>query len=411
MTVHGDADAEARADRERPPSTSATGPGRAIEVRELLIADTGKRGASAKILRDFLDVVDTVYRGDPAYIRPLDFDLKERLSAKNPFFDHAEGALFVAYRDGRPVGRCSAQIDREHLGRYKDDTGFFGFFDTVDDEAVATALVERAAAFLRGKGMRQMRGPMSLSVNEEMGCLIEGFDTPPMIMMPHHRAYQGPLLEKTGLAKVKDVLAWHYVAGDVPARAKKASDAIEAMPEITSRPLDPAHLERDVRIVMDIFNDAWSENWGFVPLTEGELKKTATDMKLILIPELTLLVYVDGEPAGFSIVLPNINEMIRDLHGKLFPTGFAKLLYRLKVQGPRTGRLALLGIRKKHRHVRSLAGLSTYMYVKMNDASRALGIGSGELSWTLEDNGPVNVGIRLMGGKIYKRYRVYEKAL
>jgi hypothetical protein len=382
-----------------------------LEVREAVVGPALRKGEGAKILRDFLDVVDVVYAGDPAYVRPLDFDLADRLSKKNPFFDHAEGSIFVAYRDGRPVGRCTAQVDAEHLARYKDDVGFFGFLDTIDDQDVTSALIQKASAYLAGKGMRAIRGPVSLSINEELGCLVEGFDTPPMIMMPHHRPFQGGLLEGTGLAKIKDVYAWQYKTGAVPPRAKKAADDIEAMPEITSRLLDPSELERDVRIVMDIFNDAWSDNWGSVPLTEAELKKTASDMKLLLIPELTLLVYVDGEPAGFSIVLPNINEMIGDLHGKIFPLGFAKLLYRLKVKGARSARLALLGIRKKHRHVRKLAGLSTYMYVKMNDASAAYGIRTGELSWTLEDNGPVNVAIRLMGGKIYKRYRVYEKAL
>lgn len=382
-----------------------------LEVREVAVGPALRKGSGAKILRDFLDVVETIYAGDPAYVRPLDFDLRDRLSPKNPFFEHAEGSLFVAYRDGRPVGRCTAQIDREHLAHYKDDTGFFGFLDTIDDQEIVSALLQKASAYLAGKGMRTMRGPVSLSINEELGCLVEGFDTPPMIMMPHHRPYQGGLVEGTGLAKVKDVYAWLYKTGDVPARAKRASDDIEAMPEITSRLLDPSELDRDVRIVMDIFNDAWSDNWGSVALTESELKKTASDMKLLLVPELTLLVYVDGEPAGFSIVLPNINECIADLRGKMFPLGFAKLLYRLKVQRPKTARLALLGIRKKHRHVRKLAGLSTYMYVKMNDASQKWGIRTGELSWTLEDNGPVNVAIRLMGGKIYKRYRVYEKAI
>lgn len=382
-----------------------------VEVREAPVGAGLRRGPGSKILRDFLDVVDVVYAGDSAYVRPLDFELKERLSPANPFFDHAEGAIFVAYRAGRAVGRVTAQVDREHLARYKDDVGFFGFFDTIDDQAVARALLERASHWLAGKGMRTMRGPVSLSINEELGCLVEGSDTPPMILMPHHRPYQGGLIESFGLSKAKDLFAWRYQAGDVPPRAKRAADDIEAMPEITSRHLDPSEMERDVRVVMDIFNDAWSENWGFVPLTESELKKTAKDMKLLLVPELTLLVYVDGEPAGFAIVLPNLNEIIADLGGKLFPFGLAKLLYRFKVKGTRTARLALLGIRKKYRHVRKLAGLSTYMYVKMNDAGRARGIRTGELSWTLEDNGPINVAIRLMGGKVYKTYRVYEKAL
>lgn len=384
-----------------------------VDVRESAIDASLHRpfSAGAKHLRQFLDVVDDVYRGDPNYVRPLDFDLGQRLSPKNPFFQHAEGAIFTARRGGRVLGRVTAQVDREHLARYRDDVGFFGFFDTVDDQEVASALLDHAARWLREKGMRTMRGPLSLSVNEELGCLVEGFDTPPMLLMPHHRAYQGGLIEGAGLAKAKDVFAWKYSVGEVPVRARRAADEVSALPEVSARPLDPKQLERDVRLVMDIFNDAWSDNWGFVPLTEAELRKMAEDFRLLLVPELTLLVSVDGEPVAFAVALPNLNAMIRDLRGKLLPTGAAKLLWRLKVSGPDEARLILLGVRRKLRHVRKYAGLSTYMYVKMNEAGQRLGIRRGELSWTLEDNGPVNAGIRLMGGKVYKRYRVYERAL
>ena len=362
-------------------------------------------------LRAFLDVVNTVYADDPCYVRPLDFDLKERLSKKNPFFRNAEGTIFVAFRNGKPVGRITAQIDRGHLARYEDATGFFGFLDTIDDEEVCTVLIERAKDWLRARGMKRIRGPLSLNINEEMGCLIDGFDTPPMILMPHHRPYQSKLIEKAGLSKVKDVYAWKYYPGEVTPRAAKAHAEVAKLPEVKVRKMDRKHLARDVRLVMDIFNDAWSENWGSVPLSEAELAKMAQDMKLILDPELTRIAEIDGEPAAFVVALPNINEAIRDLNGQLFPFGVAKLLYRLKVQKPRTVRLALLGIRKKFRKMRQYAGLSTYLYVEMNESGRKLGVQMGELSWTLEDNGPVNVGIKMMGGKIYKTYRVYEGEL
>ncbi|MCU0681323.1 MAG: hypothetical protein MUF34_03525 [Polyangiaceae bacterium] len=385
----------------------------AVDVRQSPINTSLHRpfSSGARHLRQFLDVVDEVYRGDPNFVRPLDFDLGGRLSPKNPFFQHAEGILLTARRGGRVLGRATAQVDREHLARYRDDVGFFGFFDTVDDQEVASALLEHAGRWLRDKGMRTMRGPLSLSINEELGCLVEGFDTPPMLLMPHHRAYQGGLIEGAGLAKVKDVYAWRYGVGEVPTRARRAADEIAALPEVSSRQLEPKHLDRDVRLVMDIFNDAWFDNWGSVPLTEAELKKMAEDFRLLLVPELTLLVSVDGEPVAFAVALPNLNAMIRDLHGKLLPTGLAKLLWRLKVSGPDQARLALLGVRRKLRHVRKYAGLSTYMYVKMNEAGQRLGIRQGELSWTLEDNGPVNAAIRFMGGRVYKRYRVYEQAL
>ncbi|HEY2409654.1 MAG TPA: hypothetical protein VGI10_26800 [Polyangiaceae bacterium] len=357
---------------------------------------------------DFLNVVDYIYQKDPNYVRPLDMDMKDRLSQKNPFFEHGEGTLFTAHRNGWCVGRVSAQIDREHLRRYKDDVGFFGFLDTIDDPEVAQLLLDAAKRWLRERGMKKIRGPMSLSINEEIGCLIDGFDYPPMILMPHHMPYQGGLIEKAGFEKLKDVYAWRYTVGDVPPRARKAHDEIATLPEVRSRHIEMRNLDTEVRTVMDIFNDAWQENWGFVPFTEKELSKMAADLKLIAMPELSYIAEIDGEPAAVALALPNLNELIRDLGGKLGALGLPKLLWRLKVAGPKTARLAILGIRRKYRNQRKYAGLSTYLYTKMNEAGQRTGIKWGELSWTLEDNGPVNVAIKLMGGKIYKKYRVYE---
>ncbi len=363
-------------------------------------------------LKDFLNVVDTIYKDDPSYVRPLDQELKDRLSPKkNPFFEHGEGAIFTAFRDGKCVGRVTAQIDRGHLDRYNDDTGFFGFLDTIDDEEVSRELLARAESWLRGKGMKRARGPLSLSINEELGCLIDGFDTPPYLMMPHHRRYQSALIEKAGYAKEKDFFAWHYDVGDLNARTKKAHAEIQAMPEVTSRTVSMKDIARDVDIVVDIFNDAWSDNWGFVPSTRNEVRKMAQDFKMILIPEITRITSIDGEPAAVAIALPNLNELIQDLQGKLLPLGFMKLLYRLKVRGPRTGRLVILGIRKKYRHVRKYAALSAFLYAEMNNSGRQIGMTHGELGWTLEDNGPVNVGIKVMGGRVSKKYRVFTKSI
>jgi hypothetical protein len=377
----------------------------AIEIREL-------RGGDKKTLRDFLNVVDDVYRACPAYVRPLDFDVSDRLDhKKNPYFEHADGSAWVAYKDGRPAGRISAQIDQEHLKRYHDDAGMFGFFETIDDPEVARALLAEAEAWLKAHGSKRMRGPLSLSTNEETGCLVEGFDSPPSVMMPYNTPYQGGLIERSGFAKLKDFYSWGYTVGDVPPRAQRAHDEIAALPEVTTRNANPKKLLDDVRILIDIYNDAWSDNWGFVPMTENELLKMAKDTSLILMPEITKITFIDGEPAAVAFGLPNINELIKDLHGQLFPFGVLKMLWRLRVKGPRTGRLVILGIRKKWRHVRRYGGLSAYLYVEMNHAAHLLGMESGELGWTLEDNAAINAGIRLMGGKITKKYRVYEKAL
>jgi hypothetical protein len=373
----------------------------AVEIRETRIG--GK-------LNDFLNVVDYIYRGDPNYVRPLDMEMKDRLSLKNPFFEHGEGVIFTAYRNGWCVGRVTAQIDREHLKRYNDDVGSFGFIDTIDDEDVARALLEAASKWLRAKGMKRIRGPLSLSLNDEMGCLVDGFDTPPMIMMPHHRPYQGGLIEKAGFTKSKDAFAWRYQVGDLPPRVRRAHDEIEAMPEIKSRHVDMKNLDADLRILMDIYNDAWSDNWGFVAQTERELSKMAADLKLIAVPELSYITEIDGEPAAVALALPNLNELIGDMKGKLV-VNLPKLLWRLKVVGPHSARLIILGIRKKYRNQRKYAAISAYLYAKMNAAGKRLGLSWGELSWTLEDNAAVNAGIKLMGGKVYKTYRIFEKEL
>lgn len=373
-----------------------------VEVRETKLGGP---------LGPFLDVVDLIYRDDPYYVRPLDMEVRERLSKKNPFFSHGEGVILTAHRNGQCVGRATAHVDREHLALYKDGCGFFGFFDTIDDPEVAKALLDYAANWHRDRHMKRMRGPLSLSTNDELGCLVEGFDTRPYIMMPHHRPYQGALIEGAGLHKIKDLFAWCYEVGSLPARAERAYNDVLAMPEVRVRTVDLKHVERDIRIVMDVYNDAWSDNWGFVPMTDAELRKMASDLRLILVPELTQIVEIDDEPVAVAVALPNINDMIQDLRGKLLPLGLPKLLWRLKVRGPQSARLIILGIRRKLRQVRRYAALSTFMYVQMHRAGEKLGIKRGELSWTLEDNGPVNVGIRFMGGKQYKRFRLYEREL
>jgi hypothetical protein len=339
-------------------------------------------------------------------------EITERLDRKkNPFFEHADATAWVAYKGGRRVGRITAQVDYEHLKRHEDGAGFFGYFDTTPDPEVARALLDQAAKWLKAHGMTRMRGPFSLSINEELGVLVEGFDTPPMVMMPHHLPYQGGLIEQAGLTKLKDFFAWSYDIGEVPTRAQKAHDEIAALPEVTTRTVDTSRFLEDVRILMSIFNDAWSENWGFVPLSESEILKTAKDMKLILMPEITRITSINGEPAAVAFGIPNVNELIKDFDGQLLPFNVPKLLWRLRVRGPRSGRLVILGIRKKWRHVRKYAGLSAYLYVQMNRSAHLLGMKRGELSWTLEDNAPINVGIKLMGGRVYKKYRVYEREL
>jgi hypothetical protein len=364
----------------------------------------------------FLDAAREVFRDDPHWVQPLDFDMKTRLHPrKNPFFKRAEVTLFTAWRDGKVVGRCSAQIDREHLRVWKDDTGFFGFFDTIDDEEVARRLIEAASAWLSRRGMKRMIGPMSLYVNEEIGVLVDGFDVGPSLMMAHSRPYQGALLEKVGLEKEKDLLAFRYRRDEgFPERVLKAHAEVMKMPEVRLRSVDTKNLAREMDAIMDIYNDAWQGKWCFVPALPDETKKVVADLRLLIDKDMAFMAEVNGKPMGMCIMLPNLNEVIADFKGKLSVRNVAKLLYRLKWRHPKSTRLMMLGIKSELRqgaNLKKYAGLSAAMYVEVAKRGIAKGYQWSELSWTREDDAPVNLGIRSMGGKQYKRYRVFRKAL
>ena len=370
--------------------------------------------APGKDPSDFIRAGHEVFRGDPAWIPPLDFEIRERLHPrKNPFFKRADVTLFTAQKNGRIVGRCSAQIDREHLRLWKDDTGFFGFFDTVDDPEVGKALIDAAATWLRARGMKRMRGPFSLYVNEEVGVLVDGFEHPPVLMMAHSRPYQARIAEAAGLEKELDLYAWKYDKDlPFPPRVIKAWEEIKKLPEVTLRSVDPKNMHRELQAVMEIYNDAWAGKWAMVPALPDEVEKVAKDLKLILDPDLAFIAEIRGEPMGMCIMLPNVNEAIADLKGKLFPTGLLKLLWRTKVKHPKSTRLMMLGIRGEARtNVRRYGGLSAAMYVEVAKRGVAKGYEWGELSWTREDDKPINLGIRSMGAKIYKTYRVFQKSI
>jgi len=363
-------------------------------------------------LRDFVGFHHELFRGDPAWIAPLDMEVKDRLTpGKNPFFQHAEAMLFTAWRGGRMVGRISAQICHEHLRIHQDDAGFFGFFDTIDDQEVASALLDAAAEWLRGRGMKVIRGPFNLSINEEMGILVDGFEHPPVLMMPHARPYQGALAEGWGLHKVQDLYAWKYVVEPPPPRAQKAWEEMNALPEVRFRSVNKSKMRAELDILLSIFNDAWRNNWGFVPLTEAEIEKMAQDMRLLIDEDLAFFAMVNGREVGCVVCLPNLNEAAHDLHGKLLPFGFLKLIYRLKVKQPKSARLVLLGIRTEMRGIKRYGPLSHAMYAELAHRGIAKGYEWAELGWTLEENRAINLGIKSMRGTIYKTYRMYEKPL
>ncbi len=347
---------------------------------------------------------------DPSWISPLRMEVLDRLSPRHPFFEHGEAAFFLAERGGAVVGRISAQINTLHNLRYKDHVGFFGFFDCVDDPEVAAALLEQAAHWTAERGMDTLRGPFSLSINDECGVLVDGFDTPPYLMMPHNPPYYGRLIEGAGLVKAKDLLAWRYGFEEPRPIVRRFAEAARAVEGVSIREIRPRQIQADVRAVIDVFNDAWSDNWGFVPLTERELAKMAADMKLILDPKIALIAELHGEPIAICIGLPNLNEALAGLGGRLWPWSVARLLWRLKVRRVSTGRLVLLGIRKKYQGT-ALSGLVSWLFIEVNERARRQGYTAGELSWTLEDNRGINRGIEMMGGTRYKTYRIYERPL
>lgn len=349
--------------------------------------------------------------GDPNYIAPLVMERREVLSAKtNPFFDHADVQFWLALRDGRDVGRISAQIDAlsPHT---RDGIGHFGMISAENDPDVFAALFAVAEAWLRDRGCRAALGPLNLSINEEVGLLVEGHETPPMFMMGHDPAHVGAGIEGQGYRRAKDIYAYVCsVADDLPAPILRRIR--KGLPEgVALRRLDMKQLEEEVRSLTDILNDAWSSNWGFAPTTEAETRKLASSLKLLIDPRLTWFADIDGEPAGFMVLLPNLNEAIADLKGGLLPFGWAKLLWRLKVKGLKTGRVPLMGV--KRGYAGSLRGqlLPFLLIDAVVQAARKLGYERYELSWVLEDNLAMRRICDAGGAKVYKTYRVYEKAL
>lgn len=359
----------------------------------------------------FIALPYRLHQGDPNWVPPLYMERQETLSPKlNPYFEHADVMFFLAWRGDRVVGRISAQIDRAGLAIRNDATGHFGLLAAEDDQAVIDALFAAAAGWLRDRGMTRMVGPFNLSINEETGLLVDGWDRPPMLLMGHDRAYLGPRIEAAGLVKAKDVYAYLYdIDRELPKSVRLMID--RPLPvNVRLRMLDMKRYEEDLANITSIFNNAWAGNWGFVPLSESETKQMAKSLKLLINPRLAWIVEVDGKPAAFGVCLPNLNEAIHDLGGKLLPFGLFKLLWRLKVKGVKTARVPLMGVR---RDVGTwLQAIMPFLVVDaMRREAKALGYEWIELSWILEDNVPMRRIIESIGTSRYKTYRLYEKAI
>jgi len=365
-------------------------------------------------LKAFIQLPVRLFSGHKGYIPHLNTERQEAFSPqKNPLFKHVDVQFFLARRAGKVVGRISAQIDHASLERYKDDTGHFGCLVAEDDPAIFAVLFKAAEDWLRAKGMKRATGPFSLSVNEEVGLLVEGFDSPSILMVPYDPPYAGPRVEASGYAKLKDVFSYNYDVQNAPETIGKKLMARAGMAErVKVRTANMKMFDAEVRTLVNIFNDAWSDNWGFVPFTQAEIDHAAKAFGPVIVPELAVFVEVDDEAVAFIVALANLNEAIADFGGRLGPINLLKLLWRLKVAGPESTRVPLMGVRKKYRnHPLMGAGLAMMAIDQLRQNGKRLGKRTAELGWILEDNKATNNIIRSVGGVHYKTHRIYEKAL
>ena len=372
-----------------------------------------RRVETAADRRAFVDLAWDVYRDDSAWVPPLKSEVHGLLNpAKNPWFQHARAAFWLAERDGRTVGRISAQVDdlvQQHMGA---GTGQWGFLEALDEEAAA-ALLDTAEDWLREQGMSRSLGPFSLSVWDEIGLEVAGHDQPPTAMMPHHRREYAGWVEAAGYAKARDLLTYQV---DITAWSDPMIDRLIAAGERNSRirirKVDKSRFDAEARTILTLLNDAWSENWGFVPLTEAEIAYAGKKLKPVIYEELVRIAEVDGEPVAFMVTLPDVNELTADLDGRLLPFGWAKLLWRLR--NPRTSRarVPLMGVATKL-HGSRLASQLAFMLIEhiRRDAVAKFGISTGEFGWILEDNKGMLSIAQLPGAEVNHVYRVYQKDL
>jgi len=349
-----------------------------------------------------------VYEGNPNWVPPLVSEMKFILGDKNPFFHHAEAAYFMAGKHRDVVGRIAAIIDRNHINIHNEQAGFFGFFECLPDAAIAHELLNAAAAWLKERDIEIMRGPMNPSTNDECGFLLEGFDSPPMIMMPYTPPYYMELMEQCGLTKAKDLYAYISIIKDVSAghRLERLASAMKArVPGLVVRSADMKKFQQELEAIKDIYNSAWSHNWGFVPMTDKEIESMAKRLKPLIVPDLLIMAEVNGDPAGFFMAVPDYNQVMSRIDGKLGPVELLKFLwYSRKITNIR---VLTIGVKEKYRK----KGVEGLLYLESFKAAMSKGYERAEMSWILEDNILMKKGCELMGGKLYKKYRIYEKML
>lgn len=360
----------------------------------------------------FLRLPWRLYRDDPAWIPNLLMLQREVFDEKkNPFFDHGDAQLFLARRNGEPAGRITAQINHAHNERHREQTGFFGFFESEDSFETAGALFGTAEQWLRDRGMNKSLGPLNFTLNDPVGLLVEGFEHPPMIDTTHALPYYGGLVEKQGYAKAQDLLSYRWQLTDPPPRMMEAVQRTLTAPGLRVRKAELRHLDREVGILLDIYNDAWQDNWGYVPVSSREARKLANDLRLIVDTNVVHIAEVDGEPAGMIVGIPNLFECIHDFNGYIDPPKAIKLIWRLKVRGPKTGRILLFGVKRKFQRRRELLGLPFLLLHELYKGALRGRYEWAEESWILESNARMNAIMPYWDAHVYKRHRIYEKAL
>ena len=371
---------------------------------------TINEAASKRDVNRFIKFQWEIYKTDRNWVPPLRIDRETFLNPqKNPFFKNAQVKLFLAYNDkNRIVGRIGAIISHNHLKTHGDAVGFFGLFECINDREVAIGLFNEAASCLRLRGMKVMRGPISMNINDEIGLLIDGFDSPPVIMMPHNPPYYENLIENYGFKKEIDWFAYYMEerSGTVPRRLSLGVERIKKRFDISIRPINMKRFDEEVENVHRVYTRAWEKNWGAVAMTGEEFRHLAKDLKLIAIPDLTLIAEVDGKIAGVSLALPDINQaLIRIKNGRLLPFGIFKLLwYKRKID---MIRLTIMGVLKEYRHM----GIDTCFVHETYKKALARGIWRCEMSQILESNVEMNNVLVKLGARIYKTYRIYDYAL
>lgn len=360
---------------------------------------------SKKDLKEFIRFPWKIYKDDPNWVPPLIMDMKEKLNQKkNPFFEHAKMDLFLAYKENEIVGRIAAIIDFNHNEFHSEKVVFFGLYESINELNVADSLLNTAAKWGKEQGMEILRGPVNLSLNDECAFLLEGFDSPPVIMMPYNPPFYLDLMEKSGMEKAKDLYAF-YMRTDqkVPAKVQSVLETARAKSIVTLRTADMKHLDKEAEKIKYIYNHGWEKNWGFVPWTEKEMDHMVDKLKLLADPDIVILAEDNEKPVGFAFGLPNYNEVIKKMNGRLFPFGFITFLRgKKKIKGVRT---PVFGILKEYR----LTGLSYLLCDELKRRAFEKGYEWGETSWQLEDNDAVNRLVMSLGAQLYKKYRIFEK--